>query len=365
MDTSPSKKQINKVGELLKNDKSLDKNSIKTLEYFRGVHRYPLHLFRNTIDRKLEKLKIPKSSYLVSQRLKRVSSIINKLNIQEKMKLSRMNDVAGLRIVVDSIREVRSLQEEFEKLNNHNKSCFSLSNIKDYIKDPKDSGYKGVHMIFKYDKNIPKESQCMIELQIRTKLQHSWATAVEVLDTYRRERLKQSQGNKKYLNLLKDISLSFSFFETGKIDEKLIESVIERSENIKLRKTLISLKIVTKHTQTKSGGYVLIESIFKENTVKITQYSNSKFDKANKKYLELELENIKNDDINVVLVSVKDIKKLKKSFPNYFLDTNDFLKNLDKIYKLNKELVKIKELEISNEEKSFFKEILSNTIRNN
>jgi hypothetical protein len=142
-------------------------------------------------------------------------------------------------------------------------------------------------------------------------------------------------------------------------------NAIKRSENIKLRKTLISLKIVTKHTKTKSGGYVLIESIFKENTVKITQYSNSKFDKANKKYLELELENIKNDDINVVLVSVKDIKKLKKSFPNYFLDTNDFLKNLDKIYKLNKELVKIKELEISNEEKSFFKEILSNTIRNN
>ena len=206
MSNELTKGQINRVGKILKDDGVIDDKSKEVLKNFREIHQYPLHLFRNTIDRKLTKLAIRKNSYLVSQRLKRISSIICKLKIQHSMELARMNDVAGLRVVVGSVKEVYSLREEFIKLASHGKFTFTLiGKGKDYISNPKDSGYMGIHLIYKYEKNIPKESQCLIEIQIRSKIQHSWATAVEVLGTYKKEALKQSIGEKKILELLKNI----------------------------------------------------------------------------------------------------------------------------------------------------------------
>jgi (p)ppGpp synthase/HD superfamily hydrolase len=52
-------------------------------------------LFRHTIDRKLKKHNI---NALVSQRLKRIPSIVKKLEIQENMQLSRMQDIGGLQL---------------------------------------------------------------------------------------------------------------------------------------------------------------------------------------------------------------------------------------------------------------------------
>ena len=52
--------------------------------------------------------------------------------------------------------------------------------VDDYITTPKDSGYRGVHLIYRYysDKNETFNG-LKIEVQIRTALQHAWATAVD------------------------------------------------------------------------------------------------------------------------------------------------------------------------------------------
>ena len=108
---------------------------------------------------------------------------------------------------------------------------------------------------------------------------------------------------------------------------------------------------------------MLIESNFKENTIELTKYRANKFKKANKRYLSLELENIKNKSIEVVLVSVKDIKKLQQSYPNYFMDTVEFIKNLNKLHKLNNEFQKVGK--IDKDTQIAFLEIINSTIKNN
>ena len=56
---------------------------------------------------------------------------------------------------------------------------FSFVRSTDYIENPKSSGYRSIHYIYKYSSNIQDYDGLKIELQIRTRLQHSWAMAVE------------------------------------------------------------------------------------------------------------------------------------------------------------------------------------------
>jgi hypothetical protein len=49
-----------------------------------------------------------------------------------------------------------------------------------------------------------------IEIQIRTRLQHSWATAVEAIGLFRGENLKGNQGSKEWLRFFKLMSAEFA-----------------------------------------------------------------------------------------------------------------------------------------------------------
>jgi hypothetical protein len=81
-------------------------------------------------------------------------------------------------------------------------------------------------MVYKYEKNIPSEKQCRVEIQIRTKLQHSWATAVEVMGTYLNQPLKQSLGDDEYLDIFKKISKLFIWLEEIGTDYALIKGEV-------------------------------------------------------------------------------------------------------------------------------------------
>jgi len=100
------------------------------------------------------------------------------------MQLSRMQDIGGVRAVVNSIKEVRALQSEYQDTK---RFTHKLARENDYILDPKTDGYRGVHLVYKYNNTLARNGLAAqykglaIELQIRTKLQHTWATAVETM----------------------------------------------------------------------------------------------------------------------------------------------------------------------------------------
>lgn len=332
-----SKTQINRAG-----DRFIDKKSSLTmqdatdvLQKFRLIHQHPMVLFRHTIERKLTNLNI---EALVSQRLKRKPSIINKLKVQSQMQLSRMQDIGGLRIVVDNINQVNLIRNELKKVEKHGNFKFIFANEKDYIETPKESGYRSLHLIYKYEKRVPIENKCRIEIQIRTTLHHSWATAIEVLGTYIRQPLKQSFGNEELLNLFKKISIAFIDLEKNKKINNIDEIQQELNQTSLINK-LQGFNIIAEHIQkqgNKKGQYLLITMHFKRGNLEIRQYSKSQFEKANQDYSNIESKYLNNKSVEVVLVSVKNIDDLRKAYPNYFMDTHDFIKNLNKVLKNTK-----------------------------
>lgn len=98
-----SKKQVAKAGEILReaNSKPVDVEwANEILSNWRAIHSYPSNTFQATLR---DKLAIIDKSALVAQRLKRAPSIISKLRLFPEMKLSRMQDIGGLRAVVSSV----------------------------------------------------------------------------------------------------------------------------------------------------------------------------------------------------------------------------------------------------------------------
>ncbi|WP_305461543.1 RelA/SpoT domain-containing protein [Photobacterium leiognathi] len=69
------------------------------------------------------------------------------------------------------------------------------------MEEPKESGYRSYHLVYGYqNKKYEKLNGLQIEMQIRTAVQHSWATAVEVVGAFTAQSLKSSQGNEKWLD---------------------------------------------------------------------------------------------------------------------------------------------------------------------
>jgi ppGpp synthetase/RelA/SpoT-type nucleotidyltranferase len=64
------------------------------------------------------------------------------------------------------------LRDEIKKVEKHRNFKFTFANEKNYIETPADSGYRSIHMVYKYDKGIELRKQCRVEIQIRTRLQH-------------------------------------------------------------------------------------------------------------------------------------------------------------------------------------------------
>ncbi len=113
----------------------------------------------------------------VMGRVKKISSIIEKAerhNIPIELLEEQMEDIAGIRIMcqfIDDIYEVVDLIRE------RSGKDFTVLYEKDYIRNPKDSGYKSYHIIIKYPvQTALGTKEILAELQIRTLAMNFWAT---------------------------------------------------------------------------------------------------------------------------------------------------------------------------------------------
>ena len=335
----PSKKQVQKAG------KSLAKNaqgqefidSMAILSQWRSLHTYPINTFQALLRKRVNKLAF--KSPIIAQRLKRTPSIIAKLQRFPHMDLSRMQDIGGLRVVLGSVDDVYKLHQALINGRHQHKPLLPPN---DYIATPKDDGYRSLHQVFKYhSQDNPQLNGLFIELQIRTKKQHAWATAVETLGILEKSSFKTGQGTDEFKRFFKLASALFAYDEKQPILNELagvdIHSIAKELTDIEQQLQIFSklqgLIITTKHIDSSNdnGEYYLMELDSDKGAVNLLAFKQSQLALAETVYKMREIETKDTPHIEVVLISAGNLKQVKKAYPNYFLDTQDFIKSLTKI----------------------------------
>ena len=143
----------------------------------------------------------------VSQRLKRMLTIAQKIVVRESgLDLSRMQDIGGCRVVLDS-DDVADLRR-FEGLvcDYWGDGCKRSSN---YVDRPRESGYRAIHIVVVQDGR-------MIEIQLRTQRMHLWAELVESLSGVLGTNYKQD-GDSLVQDFARQLSLAMHAEERGEV----------------------------------------------------------------------------------------------------------------------------------------------------
>jgi ppGpp synthetase/RelA/SpoT-type nucleotidyltranferase len=343
----PGTNVLRRAGNTLIDTASSDeqkRDALQTLTYWRSLHIYPIDTFQKMLKRRCGQLRFKDST--VAQRLKRMPSIISKLERFPQMNLARMQDIGGIRVILPSIQDVYKLHNDLTMINRRFSHIPKLP-CDDYIKDPKKDGYRSVHQIFTYKSRDHAELDGLsIELQIRTKLQHSWATAVETLGIIEKSSIKSGFGSEEHKMFFKLSSALFSIKEATPILTELqdlsaveiAKKACEIEQRLQIFKKLKGIAITAKHIESSSNSkhaYHILRLYKGDESWKIDviPFSKSQEDVAKTLYSSLESSVKDNPDIDVVLVSVGDLKAIKKAYPNYFLDTNQFIKEMESAFK--------------------------------
>lgn len=326
-----SKKQINNAGKIIANDLSISKeaqDAIKILNNWRASHAYPLHIICN-------KLRRCTPNAIVVQRLKRLESIIGKIKRFPDMQLYKMQDLGGCRVIVDTTDEVYQAIETYK----NSRIRHILKREYDYIQNPKESGYRSYHMVYQFqsDKINTYNKNMFIEIQFRTKLQHIWATAIEMMGIYTKSNLKSSQGDKDILRFFTLVSSVFAIKEnlpicpnTSNNLNTLVKEIKMLDQKHKIISTLSGLNIVTNYVtnynerKNNKNGYYLLTLNYDERMVNVLFFKQSSIETATHVYGQIE--NLQNT--NVVLVSASSFKNLRFAYPNYFVDISTFINTL-------------------------------------
>ena len=125
---------------------------------FQHVHKY------NPIEHIKTRIKTPESIVKKLKRYGYETSIENMVRY--------INDIAGVRLICSFTSDIYRLAEMIG-----NQSDLKVLSIKDYIKNPKESGYSSYHMIVEVPVKLTQKTiYVKCEIQIRTLAMDFWAS---------------------------------------------------------------------------------------------------------------------------------------------------------------------------------------------
>ena len=336
-----SKEKVKKAGKYIFAagvDDEKFRESVPIFFNWRSSHAFPMQIMLDLLRKNA--IRIDQHA-LVVQRLKRVPSIFLKLAREKGMSLSRMEDIAGCRAVLHNTQYVNRLHVNLKKSRTKN----ILHRERNYISNPKESGYRGVHLVFKYNGTKEKYRGLFVELQLRSKVQHSWATAVEVVGTFTKQALKASSGEVRWLDFFKYASVEFAKLEKCPIDEKYagvdtfqkLKNCVDILEiDKRLNAFSVAVRTISAKTTTKGAGYYLLFLDLKRRVINLRGFNKSQIEEATRIYNEEEQKYRDDKNKDLVLVSAGSLLDLKRAYPNYFSDTENFSKYIEKVYTINK-----------------------------
>lgn len=335
-----SRSQIINAGRIIRHEESSNDEKIlatNIIDNWRAAHAFPLHIIYMHLRRMCES----SGNAVVAERLKRLDSIIGKLKREKSMSLWTMQDLGGCRVIVPSIQDVYGFFQEYE----NSRKRHILKKEYDYIKKPKASGYRSLHVVYEYhsDNNETYNNNMLIEIQFRTHLQHIWATAVETMGLFTEESLKSGLGSADIKRFFVLVSALIAIVEGQPLPPNVIDDqkeIIHEIEKLNSKHNYldylsgirIAVDIQSDRVLNASAAYYILILNYNTKRLQIKSFGASQIEEANAIYNSIEATRAATK-IDAVLVRVSSFNTLKKAYPNYFSDIGEFVDFVKKYLK--------------------------------
>ncbi len=306
------------------------------LASFRAIHAYPLRIVKFILRQRA--LAIDPSASIYG-RSKRMLSIVAKLERNPNMKATQMQDFGGCRAVMADIKGLNELIAQFREL------APSLEGIEEYnyLEKPKQDGYRSTHFVVRYRSRHPQYLHLpgrRIEIQIRSRLQHQWATALETIDLFTEQTLKIGGGTPNWKRFFKLASSLFAIREkcanVPDVPDSREDVLAELKElwgwmrvpdRLNQWMTVINGVIPQEHG---TNRMYLIETDVEKKTTEVKVYSSEQIMEAYMQYNESEQINNRELSKNAVLVTARSVDELRLGYPSYYGDAKAFLREIEK-----------------------------------
>lgn len=322
-----SKREIVEAGKLLR--QTLTEASDEVLQAFRvahdwrAAHAYPMHRIRHELRGKIRR---SGGEGLTAGRVKRMTSVRRKLSASP-VTLYQMQDLAGIRAILPDKSDVQRVRELFEP----DETNHIIQRENDYILEPRDSGYRSLHLILKYqdDRGDGVYDRQTVELQLRTRLQHSWATAVEAVGLVRDEHLKGGGGSLGWRRFFELMSGEIAAYEGCSLPRNIpVDEKIRRAEIQKINEMIGAVQeldglnegLAAAENIRSSSGYFLLRFDRAARKVTVAPYTSPSI--GARAYDAVDGFGASGTD---VLIEVDKMTDLRAAYPNYFLDVRQFL----------------------------------------
>ena len=299
--------------------------ALELVNRWRAAHSRPLNTFQVNLRRRVG------SRGIVARRLKRLPSIRSKLQRLTWLKLSRMQDIGGCRAVMYEADDAFDLAADLVDSRIRHK----LVSYNNYIDEPRRTGYRGLHLVYAYHSDRTEQWQGLnTEIQIRSQLQHQWATAVETVGTFIGEELKSGRGNAGWLRFFGLMSSFISRLEEKAIvldtplgDRDLFEEIGSLNAVLGITERLAAFQSIAASLtgpRRIANHWVVLELDLRANKVTGHTFRPNNLDSAVAWYLKRELESREEGQIQIVLVSSSSLSDLRRAYPNFFADLDQF-----------------------------------------
>lgn len=313
-----TKGEINRLGDKIRSEyPNVEEETLSLLEDYRKSYKDSLASIFNLLCRLKSQVGI---NTIITYRIKRFESIINKLDRFPKMQFSRMWDIGGCRCIVGNNMQVYKLKKLIEK-------NLIIRKENDYIENPQEDGYESLHLYV----SLPNDNN-IIELQIRNQDNHNWATLVEISDLLYDAGIKEYGKNKE---LYKFHQLLSKDMEDITYEEKVTIALIIKKYNYinKLSEvfTRNHLNVREQWFNIESEGankYFLIQA--SKNKIPIIKAFSS-FSEAENEYFETYQKNQKS---NIILTHLQrpNYHHISVAYSNYILTMHSFEEDSANIY---------------------------------
>ena len=180
-----------------------------------------------------------------------------------------------------------------------------------------------------------------IEMQLRTQVQHVWATAVETVGTFVQQALKSSQGEEEWLRFFALMGSAFAIRENTPIVPGTPDSLADLRREIehyskkldvanRLEHYRAALKVIDE-ADFEGAHYFVLKLNPPQKEVIVAGFPRKDSTFASHYYLNAEKELAGVPGGEAVMVSVDSASSLPRAYPNYYLDTREFLALLEEV----------------------------------